>query len=290
VDIRAVAVAVVLLAAGRIFFSREAALLGACLLMLAAFMKLPLPAWRIDRPATGVTVLAALLALAAFASTGATTPRATWFGGLTYRGPAGGHMVALTFDDGPNDPYTLEVASILDRYGVKGTFFAVGKALDARPDISRALMDDGHLLGGHSYHHDSVSWLSPGYGEARATQEAFKRDLKVCSAFFRPPHGTHTPFMSHAVHVQGMRVVNWDVSAGDWATRDGALVARRVLKDARPGSIILLHDGLDGDVTSDRSVLLTALPFIIDGLKDRGLRPVRLDELLGGPAYTDCPK
>ena len=80
-----------------------------------------------------------------------------------------------------------------------------------------------------------------------------------------------------------------DVSAGDWATDDGALVADRVLSQVRPGSIILLHDGLDGDVTSDRSVLVDALPRILDGLQARGLLPVRLDQLVGGPGYnTSC--
>ena len=68
---------------------------------------------------------------------------------------------------------------------------------------------------------------------------------------------------------------------------DPALVAKRILDGVKPGSIILLHDGLDGTVTADRTVLVKALPLILDGLKAKGLTPVRLDELLGKPGYLD---
>ena len=72
----------------------------------------------------------------------------------------------------------------------------------------------------------------------------------------------------------------------DWSSHDGQDVARQVLAQARPGSIILLHDGLDGRLHADRSVLTTALPIILDGLRAKGLQPVRLDQLLGKPAYA----
>lgn len=80
-------------------------------------------------------------------------------------------------------------------------------------------------------------------------------------------------------------MVTWDVSAGDWATDEGGLVAARVLAKAKPGSIILLHDGIDGDLHADRSVIIRALPLILDGLKARGLQVVTLADLLGVPGY-----
>lgn len=84
-------------------------------------------------------------------------------------------------------------------------------------------------------------------------------------------------------------MVTWDVSAGDWATDDAALVARRVLAKVRPGSVILLHDGIDGKIGADRTVILKALPLILDGLRQRGLQPVTLDRLLDRPGYVeDC--
>ncbi|MCA1847087.1 MAG: polysaccharide deacetylase family protein, partial [Actinobacteria bacterium] len=243
------------------------------------------------RRRTAVRITAAVSALVTLSVTlwiGANSATVGWFGALTDHGPRTVPQVALTFDDGPNVAFTLAVRDILDAYGAKATFFTVGRALDARPDISRALLDDGQLLGNHSYFHDYWRWLDPGYAELDRTQRAFQRDLGVCPTFFRPPHGQHTPFMARAVRGDGMTMVTWDVSAGDWATNDGRLVAERVLRQVRPGSIVLLHDSIDGKITANRSVLLTALPLILDGLRARGLQPVRLDQMLGKPGYAPC--
>jgi peptidoglycan/xylan/chitin deacetylase (PgdA/CDA1 family) len=214
-------------------------------------------------------------------------PTVQWFGHITTHGDRHDARVALTFDDGPDDPFSLEVSRVLDEHGAKGTFFEVGKAIDARPEIARALYQDGHLVGNHSYHHDYWRWLDPRYPELDRTEAAFRRQLGVCPAFFRPPHGQRTPFMLAHVSSKGMHTVTWDLSAGDWATNDPALVAKRILDGVKPGSIILLHDGIDGTVTADRTVLVDALPMILDGLKAKGLEPVRLDELLGLPGYLD---
>jgi len=282
------AVAVVVIA--RVAGGRDAAMaLGALLAAcggLTAAIDGP-GGWRPARREVALGAAASALVLITVAYAGATTPSATWFGSLEHHGPRDRNEVAVTFDDGPDPPYTLEIRDILDAHGVKGTFFEVGKAIDRRPDVSRALLDDGHLLGNHSYHHDAVSWLDPRYPELKSAQDAFRRNLGVCPALFRPPHGTHTPFMAHVVSDAGMTMVTWDVSAGDWATTDADLVARRVLAKVKPGSIILLHDGLDGNIGADRSVVVRALPMILDGLRARGLQAVTLDRLLGVPAYLD---
>ena len=232
-----------------------------------------------------IAVGTVLLMLLTASWIGANERTITWFGKLVNHGPRGQPQVAITFDDGPNEHATLPVAHILDRNHTKGTFFTVGKALVRRPDISRALMADGQLLGNHSYLHDAIRWLDPRYPELERTQRAFKRELGVCPTFFRPPHGQHTPFMADVVSDHGMTMVGWDDAGGDWATRDAALVARRILDKVRNGSIILLHDGSDGDVTSDRTVVVKALPLILAGLRARHLTPVRLDRLLGRPGY-----
>jgi peptidoglycan-N-acetylglucosamine deacetylase len=239
------------------------------------------------RPLGGAAVIGALVAAGLLAWVGANDPTVQWFGHVTTHGDRTANLVAITFDDGPDDPYTLDVARILDDYGVKGTFFQVGKAIDAAPAITRTLLDDGHLLANHSYHHDYWRWLDPRYPELQRTQDAFKGHVGQCPAFFRPPHGQRTPFMLARVSSEGMHAVTWDVSASDWVEVDGALVARNILASVRPGSIVLLHDGLDGNVHADRSVVLTALPLVLDGLLERGLHPVRLDELLGRPGYLD---
>jgi peptidoglycan/xylan/chitin deacetylase (PgdA/CDA1 family) len=242
---------------------------------------------RVDRRAIAVVTLGALLGGGLVLWVGGNDPTVQWFGHVITHGDRGDRRVALTFDDGPDDPYSLQVSAILDQHGAKGTFFEVGKAIDARPTIAKALYADGHLLGNHSYHHDYWRWLDPRYPELDRTQDAFRQQLGVCPAFFRPPHGQRTPFMLAHASDKNMVTVTWDVSAQDWSATDGAEVARRILEHVQPGSIILLHDGIDGTVTADRTVLLEALPLILDGLASKGLHPVRLDELLGRAGYLD---
>jgi peptidoglycan/xylan/chitin deacetylase (PgdA/CDA1 family) len=219
---------------------------------------------------------------------GAETPDATWFGGGTVHGRTDTGEVALTFDDGPNLGASEKVMAILDANGIKGTFFEVGKAVDAEPRITRALYDDGQLIGNHSYEHDQWRWLDPRYPELQRAQNAFRRAIGTCPVLYRPPHGDRTPFLAHVVEQHHMHMVLWSASAGDWATDDAQLVAHRILANARPGAILLLHDGLDGNPSADRQVLVRALPLIIDGLRAKGLKPVRLDELLGTAAYQAC--
>ena len=241
-----------------------------------------------SRLTIGVGVVATTWAILLMSWVAANTPTVNWFGGTISHGPRGGNQVAITFDDGPDDPFTLQIRDILDAHGVKATFFTVGKALDARPDITKALYEDGQLLGNHSYHHDYWRWLDPRYPELARTQNAFQRAIGVCPGFFRPPHGQRTPFMSWLVGRRDMAMVTWDVSAADWSSHDGQQVAADILERTKPGSIILLHDGIDGTVHADRSVILTALPLIIEGLQARGLQPVRLDQLLNKPGYVSC--
>jgi peptidoglycan/xylan/chitin deacetylase (PgdA/CDA1 family) len=218
---------------------------------------------------------------------GANSSTVSWFGTTISHGPRHQPQVAITFDDGPNAGATMAIAHILDAYGTKGTFFSVGKAVTVRPDITRDLIADGQLIGNHSYHHDEWRWLDPRYPELMRAQRTIQHQAGVCPAFYRPPHGQHTPFMAWVTDRHRMHMIGWDVSAGDWATTDPQLVARRVLSKVRPGSIIDLHDGLDGRVDADRSVLVRALPLILDGLQARGLQPVRLDQLLGRSGYTN---
>ena len=232
-------------------------------------------------------VAVVLTAGGAVAWQGANTHTGAWFGHQVSHGPRNDDRVALTFDDGPNSTATLPILDILDARGLKGTFFVVGRAVAARPDLGRALVARGHLVGNHSWRHDSKGWLDPRYPELARTQRAVDRDLGVCPAFYRAPHGQHTPLLTRVVHRHGLTMIGWDVSAGDWKARSAANLADNIVAKARPGSIVDLHDGLDGRVDANRTVLVAALPRILDGLAAKGLRPVRLDELLRRPGYLD---
>ena len=265
----------------------EAALLTAILTFAAAATALAARRYEMRMPGRTRVLTTATVLYAAFAVfwVGSTAPGVQWFGSLEFHGPRNVNEVAITFDDGPNPPYTLQIATILEEYDARGTFFEVGKAVVERPDVTKDLIARGHVVGNHSYNHGAFSYLDPSYPELAQTQHAFRDHVGVCPAIFRPPHGTHTPFMSKIVDDAGMALVTWDVSARDWVEDDPEVLAKHILERVRPGSIILLHDGIDGVIGADRSVVVEALPIILQGLQDLGLKPVTLDKLLGTPAF-----
>ncbi|MBN9492696.1 polysaccharide deacetylase family protein [bacterium] len=282
------AVAVAVLSIVRALDSVSAAALVLALLTAAALALVLGAGARADRriSASILTGVAVCYALFSIFWIGSTDPHVTWFGALTWHGPRHSNEVALTFDDGPNGRYTLETANILQAHGVEGAFFFVGKAVVQEPEVVRQLVASGNLVGNHSYYHGAFSYLDPRYPELTQTNHAIYAAAGVCPAYFRPPHGTHTPFMSHVATDAGMTLVTWDASARDWVDTDAARVARRIVDQSKGGSIIDLHDGSDGNIGVDRSVVVRALPLIIEGLHAKGLKVVRLDKLLGKPAYT----
>ena len=180
------------------------------------------------------------------------------------------------------------LVAVGDAAGVKGTFFEVGHAIDKEPWITEELYRDGQGLGNHSYHHDQWRWLDPRYPELSRTQATFRKAIGVCPAFYRPPHGDRTPFVARVVNDHHMRMILWDDSSGDWAVKSPQTIARRILRGAKPGAIIVLHDGLNGNPLANRTVLVKALPLILAGLHERDLHPVRLDQLIGGPTFVPC--
>jgi peptidoglycan/xylan/chitin deacetylase (PgdA/CDA1 family) len=194
--------------------------------------------------------------------------------------------VAITFDDGPNDPWTLRIADELDKYDVKGTFFIIGQNADAHPEIVRNLALRGELIGNHSYrHHKSDAVTELNYGELWRAESAIARAAGVCPAIYRPPNGFHTPWQLHTVASHGMKTVTWDVIPRDWKDPPPDVIVSRVLNSVQPGSIILLHDGYNTNQGTDRSATLNALPGIIEGLRAKGYDIVRLDKLLDIQPY-----
>ncbi len=217
-------------------------------------------------------------------------PGALHLGGGTGHGARDEGVVALTFDDGLNGDATLAVAKALEDHGGTGTFFVVGRTLEMQPEVARALVQRGHLLANQSADHETPSAFDPVYSTVAVAERQFETTIGRCPAFYRAPHGTYTAWSWLAIRRAGLRVVNWDVEVRDWDATDAKDLARRVLAGVEPGSIVLLHDGRDGHPGRDRTVLVQAMPMILEGLQARGLRPVRLDALLDTPGYLErCP-
>ncbi len=194
-------------------------------------------------------------------------------------------QVALTFDDGPNDPYTLQLMELLARHQVRATFFLIGSFVRRHPEIARALRQAGHALGNHTMTHPSLLWERP----ARVREE-----LAACNAaiedatgesvrFFRPPFGARRPDVLRAAAELGLTPVMWNVTAHDWdATEPDSLAARvqtgiRRNQRRRKGSNILLHDGGHRHVGVDRSVTLAATAMLFESWAGTTMQTVTVD-------------
>jgi peptidoglycan/xylan/chitin deacetylase (PgdA/CDA1 family) len=148
--------------------------------------------------------------------------------------------VFLTFDDGPHPAYTPKVLDRLDALGVRAGFFLIGKKVVASPLLVKRIATAGHLIGNHSFHH------RPRRREISACQDVIERACDVRPTWYRPPFGRLAPLGLAAAWACGLRVMTWSLDANDWQCRtadDAAACAAAVVRAARPGDVVLFHDG-----------------------------------------------
>ena len=218
--------------------------------------------------------IAAFLVLAAILLVGMLERRAPIFGPIFYRGRADVPAIALTFDDGPTEPYTSQVLDILRDSGVKATFFVIGEKVDRAAAVVKRIVEEGHEIGNHGFDHGVLPLRGPGRirQTIAATSEIIERVAGVRPALFRAPHGWRNPWVDRIAREQGCEPVAWTL--GVWDTdRPGANVIRdRTLQGLTNGAILLLHDGRGLDREADVSQLVEALPGIIGGARRIGFR------------------
>ena len=192
-------------------------------------------------------------------------------------GPGFGNKLALTFDDGPTPGVTERVLEELKKRNMHATFFLIGAKVDARPDLARRLVEEGHDVANHSYTHPRLA----GMGDAAVdqqigrTQEAITRATGVTPVWFRPPYGAFRREQGPLASKYGLGVAYWSVDPKDWAQPGSSAITQRVLSASQPGSIILLHD-LHAQ-TAD------AVPAIFDGLKERAFVTAPFHSFVGSP-------
>jgi peptidoglycan/xylan/chitin deacetylase (PgdA/CDA1 family)/GT2 family glycosyltransferase len=211
-------------------------------------------------------------------------PRSRFYGKVWSNGNRNHPRIALTFDDGPNEPYTSQVLGILDRHGIKATFFIIGQNAQRYPEICQQIVTAGNVIGNHSYHHRKSLCLRRGRTVAhdiKMAHQAIYDSTGLEPKLFRPPHGFRTPWMMRAIRNLGYTVVTWDNMTGDWnANKSAEDIERTIVQRAKPGGVIVLHDGRDSRPSYDRSQMLQALPFVIGTLKKRGFDFVTIPELI----------
>ena len=185
-------------------------------------------------------------------------------------------MVALSFDDGPTREGVAWATAELRRTGAHATFFLIGDQLEGRQALVRRLLADGHEIGNHSFSHQRMLLRPASFydEEIRRTDRLLRRAGVPAPRLFRPPYGKKLVGLPRAVARQGYEMIMWDVEDPSGA-RDAREYADRILRDVRPGSIILMHIMYRGN-----GMARDALPLVLKGLAARGLRVVTVGELL----------
>ncbi|HEX3436640.1 MAG TPA: polysaccharide deacetylase family protein [Pseudacidobacterium sp.] len=193
--------------------------------------------------------------------------------------------VALTYDDGPNDPYTQQLLDVLAQHNVRATFFLIGRFVRQRPDIVRAIHSAGHLVGNHTTTHPVLLFQSP---------RRVREELQGCSAaiedalgeqvrYFRPPHGARRPDVLRTARELGLTPVLWNAMGYDWKRTTPDTVLAKLQKGIRSnrkrgtGSNLLLHDGGQACIGQDRRHTVTATASLIQSVKEEGIRFVTVD-------------
>ncbi|MGQ5263158.1 polysaccharide deacetylase family protein [Micromonospora sp. ZYX-F-536] len=187
-------------------------------------------------------------------------------GGL--RRTTGVGPVALTFDDGPSPAWTPKVLDQLRAARVTATFCLVGREVQRHPELVRRIVREGHQLCNHSWRHDLDLARRP-IAEIRADLARTNKAIQAAAPgapvpFYRQPGGRWTAEVLGVAKELGMRPLHWNVDPQDWDKPTAATIAKRIHSAARPGAVVLLHDG-----GGNRAATLAACPHVIADLKHR---------------------
>ncbi len=186
-----------------------------------------------------------------------------------------GPYIALTFDDGPSATLTPKLLDLLAAHRMKATFFVVGQNAADHPDILRRAVREGHEIANHSWSHPNLGKISDDAvrREVQKTDDAIFAAIGKHSTLLRPPYGSITARQKRWLHDDlGYRIIIWDVDPLDWKRPGPTVVCNRILKETRPGSIVLAHD--------IHPPTLEAMPATFDQLDRKGFKSVTVTELL----------
>ena len=230
------------------------------------------------------TMLAGTAAVAAASAAGyqSMAPTGQWYG-RTFIGLARGtKQLALTYDDGPNDPHTLRLLETLARHDVHATFFLIGRYVRQRPDLVREIVRAGHVVGNHTFTHPLLIFKSDGETrkELASCRAALEDAIGQPSNLFRPPFGGRRPATLRIAREFGLEPVMWNVTGYDWNAPPAAVVEKKVESQIRGGDVILLHDGGHQQMGADRSQTVLATDHLIARYKSEGYEFVTIPRMI----------
>jgi len=209
-------------------------------------------------------------------------PTGQWYG-RTFTGlPRGTKQLALTFDDGPNDPHTLRLLEVLAKHAVHATFFSVGRYVQQRPDIIREIIKAGHAVGNHTFTHPVLTFKSATEvrKELSSCHAALQDAIGEHSNLFRPPFGGRRPAVLRIARELGLKPVMWNVTGYDWSAPPAVVIVQKVTKQIRGGNVILLHDGGHKQMGADRSQTVLATDHLITKYKSEGYEFTTIPEMM----------
>jgi len=239
----------------------------------------------------GIVAGAAAAAAAATAGYQSMAPTAQWYGHTFTSLPRSSKKMALTFDDGPNDPYTLNLLEVLAKHNVKATFFLIGRYVKQRPDIAREVVQAGHIVGNHTFNHPLLIFKAE--SEIRAELNACHRALNDAigehSNLFRPPFGGRRPAVLRIARSLNLEPVMWNVTGYDWNASSADHIENKIAGQVRGGDVILLHDGGHKTFGADRSHTVTATDRMIARYRSEGYEFVTIPEMMKEAAISHQP-
>ena len=213
----------------------------------------------------------------------ASPPEALPMGWCRWRGPGTRRQMALTFDDGPSPATTERTLDLLDRHGLRATFFVIGELAEAHPDLVREMRRRGHAVGSHGQCHEHHLLRRPSWIRAdTARSVAVLRDvLGEGPRWYRPPFGQLTARTVLEARRHAMDVVLWTRWGREFAEHEVQPVVDRLATAAVPGAILLLHDTDVSCPAGTAARTHDVLGPLADLLASRDLEPVTLDDLVG---------
>src|SRR5271169_4823881 len=226
----------------------------------------------------GLTAAAAAATAAGYQSM---APSGQWFGRTFASGIRGSKQIALTYDDGPNDPHTLKLLEVLAKHNVRATFFMIGRYVRQRPDIARGVAQAGHVVGNHTFTHPLLIFQSSAQTRIQLVDchQALQDAIGGHSNLFRPPFGGRRPATIRIAHELGLQTVMWNVTGYDWNAPLAAVIEKKVVSQMRGGDVILLHDGGYRALGADRARTVIATDNLIRRYKDQGWEFVTVEML-----------
>lgn len=209
-----------------------------------------------------------------------------WAVGGYWCGRRDANKVALTFDDGPGE-HTPLILDLLATNRAKATFFVTGENVERYPNVVRRIVAEGHALGNHGYRDEAPPLIGQDVHRTAkgliSTQNIIEETAGVRPTLFRLPRGRPRRDIWRAVREEGMVVVHASVASLSERTQSPQSLSRVIVRNARKGDIIILHDGWSGQPGSSGPPCVAALPLIITRLREKGLELVTVPELLDLP-------